>query len=212
MKSRLAVALLAACIISGEASADIFDVSSTSQTPDGRTLTVSGTMDMDASGIISLEIVVSVDPSARTFNFMGAILTDIGFGRSEFRSPPILQGPTGDGGYQFSQAFSSNIPAPYGNQLSLSFASLQGGAITGGDFVWANQVCLAQPDFACGPILFTDYPITGGSITPEVVVTPLPAALPLFATGLGVLGLLGWRRKRKAQVAASIALTKPRTA
>jgi hypothetical protein len=28
--------------------------------------------------------------------------------------------------------------------------------------------------------------------------TPLPAALPLFASGLGVLGLLGWRRKRSA--------------
>ncbi len=27
--------------------------------------------------------------------------------------------------------------------------------------------------------------------------TPLPAALPLFATGLGALGLVGWRRKRK---------------
>ncbi len=27
--------------------------------------------------------------------------------------------------------------------------------------------------------------------------TPLPAALPLFAGGLGALGLLGWRRKRK---------------
>jgi hypothetical protein len=27
--------------------------------------------------------------------------------------------------------------------------------------------------------------------------TPLPAALPLFATGLGGLGLLGWRMKRK---------------
>jgi len=27
---------------------------------------------------------------------------------------------------------------------------------------------------------------------------PLPAALPLFATGLGALGLLTWRRKRKA--------------
>jgi hypothetical protein len=26
--------------------------------------------------------------------------------------------------------------------------------------------------------------------------TPLPAALPLFATGLGVMGFLGWRRKR----------------
>jgi hypothetical protein len=26
----------------------------------------------------------------------------------------------------------------------------------------------------------------------------LPATLPLFATGLGGLGLLGWRRKKKA--------------
>jgi hypothetical protein len=35
--------------------------------------------------------------------------------------------------------------------------------------------------------------------------TPLPAALPLFATGLGAMGLFGWRRKRKnaaAMVAA----------
>lgn len=31
-----------------------------------------------------------------------------------------------------------------------------------------------------------------------VYVTPLPAALSLFATGLGVLALLGWRRKREA--------------
>jgi hypothetical protein len=34
--------------------------------------------------------------------------------------------------------------------------------------------------------------------TPTPVTTPLPAALPLFATGIGGLGLLGWRRKRKA--------------
>jgi len=30
-----------------------------------------------------------------------------------------------------------------------------------------------------------------------VTETPLPAALPLFATSLGAMGLLGWRRKRK---------------
>jgi uncharacterized protein (TIGR03118 family) len=35
-----------------------------------------------------------------------------------------------------------------------------------------------------------------GAINP----VPLPTALPLFATGLGALGLLGWRRKRKASV------------
>jgi hypothetical protein len=41
----------------------------------------------------------------------------------------------------------------------------------------------------------------------ETVVgtTPLPAALPLFATGLGLMGLLGWRRKRKAQAAVAAA-------
>ena len=34
-----------------------------------------------------------------------------------------------------------------------------------------------------------------------VGAVPLPAALPLFATGLGALGLLGWRRKKKARSA-----------
>jgi hypothetical protein len=36
-----------------------------------------------------------------------------------------------------------------------------------------------------------------------VGTTPVPAALPLFATGLGALGMFGWRRKRKAQAVAA---------
>jgi hypothetical protein len=36
-----------------------------------------------------------------------------------------------------------------------------------------------------------------------VAATPLPAALPLFAAGLGALGLLGWRRKRTARSLAA---------
>ena len=40
--------------------------------------------------------------------------------------------------------------------------------------------------------------------TPSAVSeTPLPAALPLFATGLGALGLLGWRRKKKTAALAA---------
>jgi hypothetical protein len=38
---------------------------------------------------------------------------------------------------------------------------------------------------------FTDWHGTASEV-------PLPGALPLFATGLGALGLLGWRRRRKA--------------
>ncbi len=36
-----------------------------------------------------------------------------------------------------------------------------------------------------------------GNSLPNVAATPIPATLPLFATGLGALGLFGWRRKRK---------------
>ncbi len=39
----------------------------------------------------------------------------------------------------------------------------------------------------------------GGEIRGQLSPTPLPAALPLFATGLGAMGFFGWRRKRKAQ-------------
>jgi hypothetical protein len=34
------------------------------------------------------------------------------------------------------------------------------------------------------------------------IITPLPTTLPLFATGLGALGLLGWRRKKAAPLNA----------
>ena len=44
---------------------------------------------------------------------------------------------------------------------------------------------------------------SSSTLTFAVAATPLPAALPLFATGLGVLGLLGWRRKRKAAALAA---------
>lgn len=44
-----------------------------------------------------------------------------------------------------------------------------------------------------------------GNITPAAATTPLPTALPLFATGLGALGLLGWRRKRKNAAAMAAA-------
>src|SRR5262245_38258136 len=44
----------------------------------------------------------------------------------------------------------------------------------------------------------TDLRDAHGTISAPVPQVPLPGALPLFATGLGALGLIGWRRKRQA--------------
>lgn len=45
--------------------------------------------------------------------------------------------------------------------------------------------------------------ITFGDMSVELVnPTPLPTALPLFASGLGALSLLGWRRRRRRRVSA----------
>jgi hypothetical protein len=42
-----------------------------------------------------------------------------------------------------------------------------------------------------------------GSIVNGDSTTPLPAALPLFASGIGGLGLLSWRKRRKAAATAA---------
>ncbi len=69
--------------------------------------------------------------------------------------------------------------------LNLDFNLAEGVITSGGDY-----------DPACGPpsTCPSGASLTGGTV---VGTTPIPAALPLFATGLGALGLLGWRRKRK---------------
>jgi len=60
-----------------------------------------------------------------------------------------------------------------------------------------NVTFINAQDWAITPTIKFDLISGGGGANP----TPIPAALPLFATGLGAFGLLGWRRKRKAKAA-----------
>ncbi len=58
------------------------------------------------------------------------------------------------------------------------------------------QIGFGYPvDNVCCTWTYVNFAAVTGEAVPE---TPIPAALPLFATGLGAMGLIGWRRKRKA--------------
>ena len=61
------------------------------------------------------------------------------------------------------------------------------------------QVCAPADNFVVGSVEYQMLESLGYN------PTPVPAALPLFATGLGGLGLLGWRRKRKASTILAVA-------
>jgi hypothetical protein len=68
-------------------------------------------------------------------------------------------------------------------------------------FDHAGNICAATCASANNQNTFQEVQSLSVIIDSQAV-TPLPAALPLFATGLGGLGLLGWRRKRKPQAVA----------
>ena len=59
-------------------------------------------------------------------------------------------------------------------------------------FFLCSPSCYNGIGFWYGPVTHSAFEVRLIGAEP----TPLPAALPLFATGLGALGLLGWRRKR----------------
>jgi hypothetical protein len=56
------------------------------------------------------------------------------------------------------------------------------------------------PNTAVDQLGFVD---DAGVFSATPVITPLPSPAALFATGIGTIGLLGWRRKRKNLAAAA---------
>jgi hypothetical protein len=102
-------------------------------------------------------------------------------------------GPSGTASFSQSGNLSFVVGDEYKVVMTVSIANILSDALKASAFV--------DPFFGTPPGYELD--ISNGIGNSALSPTPLPAALPLFATGLGGLGLLGWRRKRKAQAVAA---------
>jgi hypothetical protein len=97
--------------------------------------------------------------------------------------------------------------ASYGYQFSVSDGTLTGLFEETDAATYLFQFYLLPGNVALINLWFPQYGNSVIGIAPPdfvaVTATPLPAALPLFATGLGAMGLFNWRRKRKNGPAVS---------
>jgi hypothetical protein len=153
---------------------------------------------------------IGTDPTA-AYN-----LTNVSFSHNtsipDFSGPPFLVQTIYNGALTLSGG-GNGIGGSYTGTFQL-FNDTSGGTIHAdltdliGSGVLAGYTGFGTVDgtVAFSPIL----PPNGFDGTFDVTVSatlsnPLPAALPLFASGLGALGLLGWHRKRKSVAATAAA-------
>jgi hypothetical protein len=180
LKYFVATCVLALTIGTANADTVTFDASGTFATTPGLTLAGTITVDLTAKSITAVDFIIN-----GLNNEFAPFTTVLGYNKDY--APTLQQLILGDGV----------------DNLTLYILDHQGGG-TGcsNDFGCGVHVGVIQDGFTqkavLGDCVGCDFNGgLSGTLTPEVATTPLPAALPLFATGLGALGLLGWRRKRK---------------
>jgi hypothetical protein len=140
-------------------------------------------------------------PSLLTFTFNSPVTS---FGIYIAGLGTILPGST-NFSISNSNGFSSVLYSNYSGDPASTKFDLFAGLISDTKFTSVtlagtevgDGIFLDNLSYGHSPVVISTF--SAALALSDPIVTPLPAALPLFASGLIGLGLLGWRRKRKAQ-------------
>jgi hypothetical protein len=154
-----------------------------------------------AGAPVTLDLKVYLDPDTGPYPYKGCCdyFYPGALAQGNFEAGPNvmsfseLQSGTADTFEEFTETFTDPFPTP--------------GTVTVGFYMDGSEVCYVSggnvpPSCNNGLGYEAAQAINGYSVR-VVASTPLPAALPLFAGGLGVIGLFGRRRKRKAAAVAA---------
>ena len=178
--------LVATCVLAltvGAANAGTFDVTGSSGLPLGGTITI----DTSAGMVTSEDVTIPNPPNPTSSAFTDLTSSMSSGGGTDWNI--TVNTPTSPEIYYLLMVLPTSSLVGYGG----------GSIITA--VLYDNVTGFEEPIASCGEAA----PAACGSLTLASTTppsTPLPATLPLFAGGLGALGLLGWRRKRKARMVA----------
>lgn len=154
---------------------------------DGGTATGQFTLDFTTGIITSANITTSAD--IVTFG-QPPLSYQVGFGTTYDLAPPFGSASFANSSaaqFSFNNFFFDGLSINLENPLTLADVTAPHNSFL---------ITLGSESAYAPPLSFGTRNITGGSL--DIGATPLPAALPLFVSGAGLIGgILGWRRKRK---------------
>jgi hypothetical protein len=174
--------------------------------------TRSDTIVAGQKGVLNLHLDVLADPGNYGAQFAGGSVMlysgngaqtqfDLGFG-----------GTSRDFSYAFDYALPGSFAPSF--MLSGSYTEKHDETVYLYDYTQTSSVISTKCRFPCVTYITKLIPVYGtktfddshafsytGSLSMQAappLATPLPAALPLYATGLGLIALLAWRKRRRA--------------
>ena len=176
-----AMAVIGLAVAGSGANAVVYSLDNVQLSDNG---VLNGTFDIEFGGLFGFNI--STTGGAAGLDTTYVYQTNPASQAIPFGSPTVLK--------FFPNSATAELQLTFSGDLSVAGTYTLLGGINGPSFE-------CNSSFSCAASIPGDYPnrfvASDTLVGPAVETTPLPAALPLFAAGLGLFGFAARRRKRK---------------